>query len=731
MSPQWKSVVMSACLFFPVALAAQAPLRLTRLSAPIVLDGVPDEAAWQAIPLLPLTSYTPVFRAAPTQRTEIRVAYDDDNFYAGGWFYDTEPDGIRINSLYRDRWNGDDAFAIYLDAFNDNQNAKWFGTTPGGIRFDLLVSDDGATLNESWDTFWTSKTTVTTRGWFAEVRIPLSSIGFKPAADGSVVMGLTVTRAISRNNERVTFPEIDPKFEFRRPSLAQDVELTGLRTRTPIYFTPYALGGASRKPITPTPPGAGFETSTSKEVGLDIRSPISSTLTLDLTANTDFAQVEADDQQVNLDRFPLFYPERRRLFQEGSGIFDFTGANGSRLFHSRRIGLAADFTPVRILGGGRLVGRIGAWDIGALAMQTQSQGLTPGEHFDVLRLRRRVLNPNSTAGFMLTSYFGGDRTNVGLGADGSFRVSGDHYLTLKWAASADNQEPDGVSLTDRSQFDIRWDRRTGRGLQYQAALARSGPDFRPELGFVPRHDFTTANVYGNYFIFTDGHSFLRRIYPGALAFTTFRNSDGALESAQYAVWLQVDTKSGGGGWIEPKVFHENVLTAFQLGGTADIPAGAYTFADLQLALSMPTGARLRTSLDARAGSYFDGTRAQVILSPTWNISPHLELGGEYQATLLRFKSRGQSANIHLARLRIRAAANAQSSGNAFVQYNSTTQRLDFNIRLRHAFAEGTDLWLVYNEGLDTDRSLSPAGVPSPRSLARALIVKLTYTLGSR
>ncbi|HUQ79923.1 MAG TPA: DUF5916 domain-containing protein [Gemmatimonadaceae bacterium] len=705
-------------------------LELTRLRGAITIDGVPDEPAWQSIPTLPLTMYTPVFRGTPTQRTEIRVAYDDEFFYAAGWFYDTDASHIRVNSLYRDRWNGDDALAIYIDPFNDNRNAKWFGTTAGGVRFDQLVSDDGATLNGSWDTFWTARTTITSEGWFVEVRIPFSSIGFHPDADGKAVMGLTVTRLVSRLEERVTFPAIDPKFEFRAPSKAQDVVLRDVRSHTPLYVTPYLLTGRSRTVVTPPtgPTTFGINHKTSRELGVDVRYPLSGNLTLDLTANTDFAQVEADDQQVNLDRFPLFFPERRRFFQEGSGIFDFVAGGGTRLFHSRRIGLASNSTPVPIYGGARLVGRVGAWDLGFLEMQTQKQSPTPSENFGVLRLRRPVFNPFSTAGLMVTSYTGGDRTNLGLGADGTFRVTGDHYLTLKYSATVDSDDSSAVTLGDRSLFDFKWERRVSRGLQFNINSTHLGRDYRPEIGFLQRTDYTTANIAGNYYIYTDEHPWLRRYYPGALSLMTFRNADRAVESAQWAFWVEWDTKAGGGGWVEPKWFRENVAQQFKIGD-ATVPAGVYDFADLQINLFMGAGSRLRTAMDFRAGTYFDGTRAQVLLTPTWNVSPHLELGTDYQISHLEFDKRDQVENIQVARFRIRAALNPQASGNAFVQYNSTTDRLDFNVRLRYAFAEGTDLWLVYNEGLDTDPVRDLGAVRSPTSLARTFLVKYSHTLG--
>jgi hypothetical protein len=497
----------------------------------------------------------------------------------------------------------------------------------------------------------------------------------------------------------------------------------------PFYLTPYVLGGRS------TSTGTSTSTQHAREIGLDARYPLSGNLTLDLTANTDFAQVEADDQQVALDRFPLFFPERRRFFQEGAGLFDFVTAGGGRLFHSRRIGLAPDQQPVRILGGARLVGRIGAWDVGVLDMQTEDTDALPGENFGVLRLRRPVLNASSTAGLMATSYFGGGRRNLAFGADTSLRVKGDEYVALKWAATTSDER--GASETDTglaasSIFDAKWERRTQRGLSYTWQFARAGENYQPELGFTPRTNFTTANVVANWFLYTDSHKYFRRVYPGALAFTTFRNTDKELESGTYAFWVQWDTKSGGGGWVEPKWFHENVLTPFVIGNRVHIPAGAYDFADLQVAYFMPSGARMRTDVDFRTGTYFDGRRTQVVLSPTWNVSRHLELGAAYQLTRLRFDARHEEVDIQLLRLLVRTALNSRASGNAFVQYNSTTQRVDLNLRLRYNVSEGTDLWIVYNEGLDTERDFIGPGAGlseqrSPLSLSRAFIVKYSHT----
>jgi hypothetical protein len=598
------------------------------------------------------------------------------------------------------------------------------------MRFDALVGQDGASINDSWDGYWDAKTTITADGWFAEVRIPFSTLGFQ-TEDGRAVMGITATRLVSRLGERVTFPDIDPQLEFRTPSQAQDVILEGARSHRPIYFTPYALArGTRRAVLDETMTAWRNDDALEPDAGADLRYALSGTLSLDLTANTDFAQVEADEEQVALDRFPPFYPEKRRFIQEGSGIFELTTTGGGRLFHSRRIGLTDDRRTVPVLGGARLVGRAGAWDIGVLDLQTDAVATTPAENFGVVRLRRGVLNDNSQLGVLATSRVGGGRHNVLLAADAVLEILDGNYLTLKGAGTIDDAGTGDAG--ERTLFQLRWQRRTQRGLSYTVEAQRVGPQFRPAVGFLPRSDVAIANVVGNYFIYTDGHPIFRRVYPGALAFHTVRNSDGVLESGQWAAWLQWDTKAGGGGWIEPKLFREDVREPFTIGDVT-IPAGGYTFADLQLAFSMPAGARLRTEIDARAGTFFDGRRAQVILTPTWNLSRHLELGASYQLTLLDFPSRGERDAIQVARLSIRAALDARASANAFVQYNSTTDRVDVNVRLRYNFSEGTDLWLVYDEGLLTDRSVmdpaqeEPLGPRPPLSTGRALIVKCTYT----
>ena len=260
-------------------------------------------------------------------------------------------------------------------------------------------------MNLSWNTFWDVKTTQDDKGWYVEMKIPFSSIKFKPQND-IATMGLVINRTICYNNEIDTYPSIDPKFGTSatlKPSLGVNIEFEGVKPAKPIYVSPYVIGGFARDWVNNEENTAYVkEDDPSGNVGLDVKYSINSNLTLDATVNTDFAQVEADNQQVNLTRYSLYFPEKRAFFQERSSLFNFSLGENSNLFYSRRIGLV-DGSPIKIYGGARLIGRIGKWDMGLIDMQTESHEETPGENFGVFRMRRQVINPNSYVGGILTS----------------------------------------------------------------------------------------------------------------------------------------------------------------------------------------------------------------------------------------------------------------------------------------------------------------------------------------
>lgn len=724
----------------PLSVVAQsAPQPLPRLSGPIELDGYIDEPAWEAIDPLPLTTYQPTYRGPITERTEIRIAYDDTHLYVAGRLYDANPDGIRANSLYRDRYSGDDTFAVIIDTFNDNETALWFYTTPLGMRADMAVSNDGESgagatdgpINDNWNTYWSSEARVTEDGWFAEIRIPFSSLGFQ--SDGErVVMGLSTYRFIARKNERYVYPDIPPNWSrgFAKPSQMQDVVLTGISTTNPIYVQPYVLGGLDQASTLEASEAAyEWDRSTRQEVGFDAKYNLTGNLTLDVTVNTDFAQVEADEQQVNLTRFSLFFPEKRQFFQERASVFAFGTGGNDRLFFSRRIGLVSG-EPVRIWGGTRLVGRIGTWDVGVLDMQTarDEQLGVPSENFGVARVRRRVLNENSYAGAILTSRIGMDGTyNVAYGLDALVRVAADEYLTLKWAQTFDHVVIDRNENGLWASSLVRgvWSRRRLEGWNYGAAVTRSGPVYQPDLGFVTRRDFTQGELDVGYGWFPGTSSRFANAATEVAGIIAVRNPDGTVESAAVEHEWSAELKSGHGFAVGGSVRYEDLRFVLPLPESSQVPAGSYTFGAAALSYEAPNGHLFRPEFDLDGGTFYDGRRIGLSAAQTWNASRHLELEGRYLIDAVRFPDRDQSFVTHIGRVRAQVALDTRFSTAFFVQYSSAAELALTNIRLRYNFGEGNDVWLVYNEGFNTDRYRTTPALPTTD--ARTILLKLTYT----
>ncbi len=718
----------------------QGGLVLQRMEGPITLDGAVTEAAWDAITPLPLIQYQPVFEGEMTESSEMRIAYDDHYLYASGQFEEKHPGGIRSNSLYRDRYSGDDVFSIILDTFDDNENALWFMTTPAGIRNDNAVTNDaefsggsafGSVVNSSWNTYWDVETQVTSTGWNVEMRIPLSSLGFQ-TKDSRVEMGLIAYRFIAHSSERHIYPAIPPNWGmgFAKPSQAGTIILENVENTLPVYITPYVSGGLGEAAeLNSSETAYRNRNVNDQQVGLDVKYALSNNLTLDATVNTDFAQVEADDQQVNLTRFSLFFPEKRQFFQERAGIFNFSTGRSDRLFHSRNIGLNSD-GPVRILGGGRLVGRLGAWDVGMLNMQTESASETPSENFGVLRLRRRLINAQSYAGMMFTSRLGDDGSyNVAYGLDGIFKLSERGFLTTKWVQSTENEplESDEFDFLHASFARVQLERRGDIGFGFNSALTYTGKDYNPGIGFVRRRDFKSYFADLSYGWFTSEESSIRKITPSVFVSSFYRNTDGSLESLRASHSWNIDMKSGAKIRTSTSLEVEDLLDELSFPENTSVPVGRYTFATAEVSYNFPDGSLIRGRNNKLSfGSFYDGWRTQVNMSPTISLSNHVELSATYQYSRLSFPDRDQRADVHLVGFRTQIGFNRKVSLNSFFQYNGSADLLTSNVRFRYNFREGNDLWLVFNQNLNADRFREVPTLPTTAS--QTFLLKYTYTL---
>ncbi|MFV1987769.1 MAG: DUF5916 domain-containing protein, partial [Gemmatimonadota bacterium] len=695
----------------------QEPITISRLTGPVVLDGYSDEPAWEAIAPFTMTMYAPTFGAPITEMTEARVGYDDEYFYMAARLYDSEPDQIRSNTFYRDQYSGDDLLALVVDSYNDYDTGLWFVVNPIGTRGDRTVRNDaefisGDPMNSDWNAHWDVAVVQNDEGWFAEFRIPFSTLGFQNQ-DGRVTMGLIIYRYIARKNERQIYPAIPPDWAlgFAKPSQAQRIVLGDVQATKPVYVAPYALGATERVPSLTTPsdgsePTWNAETDPTAEFGVDLKYTPSSNLSLDVTVNTDFAQVEADAQQVNITQFPLFFPEKRQFFQARASVFEFnTGGAVNRLFYSRRIGLGPDGEPLRIFGGARLVGRIGETDFGFLNMQTASTDLQPSENVGVLRARSRVFNRYSNVGAMLTTRLGnnGD-SNVAYGLDGLLRLFGDEHLILKWAQTFDNTFDDG-DFFDKQLMQARWERRSDVGLSYFADFRRAGGGYLPGLGFQSRFDFLFYAGQMQYKRFSGASSPLRSIAILGYSGNYLHNDDNSPWSRAMEPELRLEFKSDVELGFALRGSFESVRDSFPVGDLS-IEPGEYWFWEPEIRLKLPRGALFRGDFIASAGSFYDGTRVAFAFNPTWTLSRYIELGAGYELNKFDFADRDEATTTHLVRMLVQLALNTKVSLSTFVQYNSTIDLTSVNARFRYNFGEGTDLWIVYDEGLNTVRELA-------------------------
>jgi hypothetical protein len=730
---------MKLSIFLPIAFLScpafgQLPAYpIPRLESPIEFDGKIGKGEWDSIDTLSLVSHWSTYSDKPNARTLFRVAYDDKFLYFSTVCYDN-PDHMREPTFERDRWEMSmDQVAIILDTYNDNENGVIFVVTPTSSRIDVSLKNDGqgdSPTDESWNSYWEASTSKNEYGWEAEARIPFSSLRFQITGN-NVTMGLIAYRYMARDRLLDIYPNIPPDWgfwSFIKSSKAQDVSFANVKNKRPWFTSPYVLGTAGHHHVdsdedeTTHPDKVNDNKITA---GLDVQHALTDNMNLDLTFNTDFAQVEADDQVINLSRFDFFFPEKRRFFLERSSIMDFGFDKDNRLFYSRRIGIEdGKITP--LWGGARVVGRVGNYDLGFMNMQSRASDGNASENFGVLRMRRRVSKNNSYIGGIFTSrtdWKGAN--NFAYGLDGIINLFGNDYLKVNIAGSYDSEDTLDYShlLEDRKRIYVMWENRSQVGFNYSLSYSQVDKSYLPGIGFELRQDFKAVGDRLSYGWFTDKSKLIRFIRFDLLGTAYYSNSKNNLESFLLSPTYYMEGKKYDYIKIAFNRYFDNVPEAFSLSDDIEIEAAEYVNKDISIEYQTPAVKFLSAIFNATAGTFYGGDRITAGITPTYVISKYITLSGFYQYNHISFSDK-PTYLAQVARLKVSTSFNVHLSINAFIQHNSLTDVSSVNFRLRYNWKDGNDLYVVYNETMNHEGNTDPA---IPFSDYRAFTVKYIHT----
>ena len=708
---------------------------IRKLEGSITFDGICSDEEWDQYEPIALRMFQPYHDEDPSERSDVYVAYDNEYFYLAARLYYENGASISSVSKKRDSFDeGNDMLGIMFDSFNDNENGMGFVTAPSGLRMDFNVFNDAQgssrrmPFSGDWNTFWDVKTEIIADVWHVEIRVPVSSLRFQDQ-DGKVTMGMLVWRYIAGKVESQSYPlmpnNLGP-FSMFKPSKIQKIYFEELESQKPIYFTPYALGGLQQMNEL-NDAGTEYTGKLDKKlnVGFDLKYGLSSNLTMDVTVNTDFAQVEVDDEQINLTRFPLFFPEKRQFFLERSSTFRFNSGGPNTLFYSRRIGLY-DGDIVPIYGGLRLVGRNGKWDYGFLDMQTASIPEVASTNHGVFRLRRQVFSENSYLGVLVTNKIATDgQYNTGYGIDGIFKLFGNDYLIINYAQTFGDSLSNEPFSMHNAKFYATWEKRSDQGFGYSLSTAKTGKDYNPEMGYEWREDYTRGRArlwYG--WINGDNSPLLKHsIRLGGYVYK--RNSDFETETIQIDPSWEFQTKSGFSGSLGYTYQYENIPEEFDITDDVEIPIGEYEFNGFEGTISTPANKLFSLMGETYIGTYYDGFRIMASPEMLFKPSSSLKLSLIYIYNYLDIETRNQLLNAHIARLKTEIMISTKLSGSFFIQYNGVDYVGVDNIRIRYNPREGNDLWLVYNDVMNTKRNRELPHLPFTDS--RTFIVKYNHT----
>jgi len=671
------------------------------------VDGRMDEPAWQrAEPVADFYQRERNEGLPATERTEVRVLYDDSYLYVGFHCLDTRPDLVKARSIFRDESGGaDDLVAIMLDSFNDQRSAIQFVSNPNGLMEDLLqTGENERTRNHDFDTVWQVRGSRTPEGYDVEFAIPFKSLRFEPPPDGrDVRFGIGFKRNIPRKNEEDYWPFVPNDSTWYRP--AELGQLGGLQRIQPgrnLQFRPYVLGGRTRDFALERSDGR-------REAGFDAKWGVTTGLTADFTVNTDFAQEEVDTQQINFTRFSLFFPEKRQLFLENQQMFQFGVPREADLVFTRRIGLSSGGDIVPLLAGARIAGRQGRTTVGALNMQTgeSNAGNLPSENFTVLRVRRDLFS-RSSVGAVVTNRQGGGGFNRVVGADASFFFRRVWFVEGFVAAMDESaRRPDANAWYGRFAYDTD---RFGASYRYLDV----GDGFRPGVGFVRRRDSRLSSGVLRWS--PRPQSDLVRQYDLTTSLDYLTDRRNVLETRERTTALTTNFETGDALTVEYANGFEYLDRPFSLRSDVVVPVGTYRTNRAEVRLNTFRRRHATLNLTYGTGVFWAGDRDTLSIRTSYRMTTNLGLSLNWDTNWIDLPEGRFTTNLVSTRVQI--AFRSDIALLSLLQYNPDTRQVSTNVRFNWIPKPGSDVFVVYNELDDTRGGF---GVKN-----RSLVVKLNY-----
>ena len=707
------------------------------------IDGRLDEAVWQTAAIIDtFTQQEPAEGEPATERTVVRLLYNARALYIGVEAFDSQAGGVIATEMRRDspRLFDEDNFQFILDTFQDRRSGYMFVVSPLGAKLEQQIAEEGEggfrgsnspNVNVNWDGVWDAVARRTPEGWVAEIAVPMVTLRF-PTAERQV-WGANFMRNIRRKNEQIFWAPISKEYQLTRVSQAGTLSgIRGVNRGMDLRLTPYLLAGGRQDRGQGRLDGSGFN-----QYGLDVKYGVASGLNLDLTLNTDFAQVEVDEQQVNLTRFPLFFPEKRDFFLENAGMFNIGGGSGfgraADLFFTRRIGLSDGGTPIPIIGGARLTGKNGRHNIAAMNITTGDFG-DAGDNFFVGRYSRDILARSKVGALVINKQaVAGGHFNRTLAADTTLALHPNFTMTAFLAKTQTpnesfrgRYEPPAPGEAARDMAGYLRGTWLSPSWHFRGEYMDLQEHFNPEVGFVPRFGIRTSSFHGEWNP-RPGRWNIRMFDPmWNLAYTTDQRNRLLTRRIHNMIGVYFEDGTSFLFWFNDHF--EQLDLPFLIRPDVTIPAGTYRFGEWAFIYRSDPSRRLYTRLQYSPQTFYDGTRTDVRATLGLRATSRISAEAIFNRSDVTLPTGAFVAD--LATLRLDLTLSPRMTFRSLSQYNSTTRELSNSIRFNWIYSPGSDIYIAYDElRLDGDPLMFNPHIRRPLWVRnRQLAIKMTYLL---